>query len=94
MGLGGDPVEDGRIIAPYIIHCHLKDVIHLRTFHHQGYEGVEMGAGLVDYAGVLRLLHEIDYQGFLSLEYEGSADPVRGTRDGLANLRRLMAAYA
>jgi sugar phosphate isomerase/epimerase len=94
LGLGGDPVEDGRSIAPYILHCHLKDVVHLRTFHYEGYEGVEMGAGVVDYAGVLRLLHEIDYQGFLSLEYEGGADPVRGTRDGLANLRRLMAAFA
>ena len=94
VAMGADPIEEGRIIAPYMVHCHLKDVVYLSTLHHEGYESVEMGAGVVDYAAVIRLLHEIDYQGFLSLEYEGGADPVRGTRDGLANLRRLMAGYA
>ncbi len=46
----------------------------------------------MDYPRVIELLRDIDYQGFLSLEYESTFDPVRGTRQGLANLRNLMAA--
>lgn len=85
-----DPIEAGRQIAPYIMHCHLKDPIYVGSGH-KGYTCVALGKGTMDYPGVLRLLREIDYQGFLSIEYENSYDIVRGTRDGLAYLRQLMA---
>lgn len=89
---GVDPREAGRQLAPYIRHCHLKDAVYVGSTHYSGYAYLEAGAGIVDYPRVIELLRDIDYQGFLSLEYESIFDPVRGTREGLANLRRLMAA--
>lgn len=86
-----DPVEAGRQIAPYIKHCHVKDVIYVRCDRYNGYAFKEMGAGIVDWRRVLQLLREIDYQGFLSIEYENPIDPVRGTRESLSYLRRIMA---
>ncbi len=59
---------------------------------YSGYAYLEAGAGIVDYPRVIQMLRDIDYQGFISLEYESIFDPVRGTRQGLANLRHLMAA--
>ena len=89
---GVDPIEAGRQLAPYIRHCHLKDAVYVGSTHYSGYAYLEVGAGIVDYPRVIELLRDIDYQGFLSLEYESTFDPVRGTREGLANLRRMMAA--
>jgi sugar phosphate isomerase/epimerase len=86
-----DPVGAGRQIAPHIIYCHLKDIIYVRSDRLNGFGFVEVGAGIVDWAGVIRVLREIDYEGFLSLEYLTPDDPVRGTREGLANLRQVMA---
>lgn len=86
-----DPVEAGRQIGPYIKHCHLKDVTYLRSDRYNGYAACEMGAGVVDWRGVFQLLREIDYQGFLSIEYENTLDPVRGVRESVAYLRQLMA---
>ena len=86
-----DPIEAGRQMAPYITYCHLKDIIYVRSDRLNGFGFVEMGAGIVDWAGVIRVLREIDYEGFLSLEYLSTDDPVRGTREGLANLRQVMA---
>ncbi|MDE0068190.1 MAG: sugar phosphate isomerase/epimerase [Caldilineaceae bacterium] len=90
--VGVDPIEAGRQLAPYIIHCHLKDAVYVGSTSYSGYAYLEAGAGIVDYPRVIELLSDIDFQGFLSLEYESIFDPVRGTRQGLANLRHLMAA--
>lgn len=90
--VGVDPIEAGRQLAPYIIHCHLKDAVYVGSTSYSGYAYLEAGAGIVDYPRVIELLSDIDFQGFLSLEYESIFDPVRGTRHGLANLRHLMTA--
>ena len=90
--VGVDPIEAGRQLAPYFIHCHLKDAVYVGSTSYSGYAHLEAGAGIVDYPRVIQMLRDIDYQGFLSLEYESIFDPVRGTRQGLANLRHLMAA--
>ncbi len=89
--VGVDPIEAGRQLAPYIRHCHLKDAVYVGSTSYSGYAYLEVGAGIVDYPRVIELLRDIDYQGFLSLEYESTFDPVRGTQQGLANLRQLMA---
>ena len=88
-----DPIEAGHQIAPYIKHCHLKDPIYVGSGY-KGYACVALGTGTMDFPAVLQLLRDIDYQGFLSIEYENTFDVVRGTREGLAYLRRMMAEYA
>ena len=89
---GVDPVAEGRRLGPYIKHTHLKDPIYVGAHEYFGYAWVEIGKGMVDYPGVMGVLREIDYQGFLSLEYESSFDPVRGTRASLEYLQQLLAA--
>jgi sugar phosphate isomerase/epimerase len=88
-----DPVEAGRQIAPYIKHCHLKDPIFVGSGY-KGYALVALGTGTMEIPGALQLLHEIGYQGFLSIECENTFDVVRGTREGFAYLRQVMGDYA
>ena len=53
--------------------------------------GSVVGEGLVDLAGVMAVLREAGYDGWLSLEYEGAEDPVvLGVPRSLAAARRLM----
>ena len=56
---------------------------------------VEVGAGVIDIAGLLRALAKRRFQGHLALEYEVNADnPIPGIRESLAYLRGVTAALA
>ena len=52
---------------------------------------VDVGAGVVDYLGVLQALKVSGYEGYLSIEYEETPDVERGTADSLSRLRVYMA---
>ena len=53
--------------------------------------GSVLGEGLVDLAGMVTLLDQIGYAGWLSLEYEGADDPVTvGVPRSLDVARRLL----
>ena len=64
---GGDAVAELEKIAPYVASTHLKDhdgefeAWHFRT----------LGEGVVDFAGVLRILKSVDYTGPYILQPEG-----------------------
>lgn len=50
--LGEDPVEATRACLPYTMHAHVRDYV----LENDTYNGVAVGAGLVDFARVLPLL--------------------------------------
>ena len=98
--VGQDPVEAARELAEWVVLVHLKD-IRFTDADESGFvferpdgqllTGSVVGEGLVDLAGVMAVLREAGYDGWLSLEYEGAEDPVvLGVPRSLAAARRLM----
>ena len=98
--VGQDPVEAARELAEWVVLLHLKD-IRFTDADESGFvferpdgqllTGSVVGEGLVDLAGVMAVLREAGYDGWLSLEYEGAEDPVvLGVPRSLAAARRLM----
>ena len=98
--VGQDPVEAARELAEWVVLVHLKD-IRFADADESGFvferpdgqllTGSVVGEGLVDLAGVMAVLREAGYDGWLSLEYEGAEDPVvLGVPRSLAAARRLM----
>jgi len=83
---GQDPVKATMKLSDYTIHTHIKDCI----MTDKGFRFCEIGAGLIDYHKILKILKEKGYAGYLSLEYEDTSDPERGTRQSLLNLRKIM----
>lgn len=81
-----DPVEAVKVLSDFIIHTHIKDC--LKTA--DGYRFCEVGAGEINYHEILKILKEEKYRGYLSLEYEDTKDPERGTRQSLINLRKIL----
>jgi len=81
-----NPVEATKDLLAYVIHVHLKDYVKTEA----GYEFREIGAGEIDYRNILRIMKAEGYNGYLSLEYENTLDPERGTREGLINLRKIL----
>ncbi|MBS7656922.1 sugar phosphate isomerase/epimerase [Candidatus Bathyarchaeota archaeon] len=83
---GQDPVKATMELSDFIIHTHIKDCI----MTDKGYRFCEIGAGLINYNKILKILKEKGYSGYLSLEYEDTSDPERGTRQSLLNLRKII----
>lgn len=50
--------------------------------------GSRVGVPDIDYARVSEMLKKIDYHGYVSIEFEGFADPKEGIPDGIATIRR------
>jgi sugar phosphate isomerase/epimerase len=64
IGLSG--LDAARALAPWIGHVHLKGL--------ENGEYCEFGVGDVDLDPVLRVLADAKYEGFYSVEYEGTCD--------------------
>lgn len=60
-----DPAEAVRVLSKHLYHIHLKDI--RASGKH---ETCELGTGMLDVAGVLAALHEVGYDGYLSIEHE------------------------
>jgi len=98
-----EPLDAMKRLAKYTVHAHVKD-FHREApdsdlgegwfESNGGYKllGAIVGEGVVDVAGCLRQLKQVQYEGFLSVEFEGKEDPKVGCARGLANLRSLLAA--
>ena len=81
---GQDPAAAARELGDLVVLVHLKD-IKLANADEQGHvfadpagrtlTGSVIGQGLVDMPAVIAVLREAGYDGWLSLEYEGSTDP-------------------
>lgn len=98
--VGQNPTEAAEELAPYVALVHLKDFRKARpdeTVHVYkgldgvGYTGTVTGEGGVDLPRIVAILRAAGYAGWLSLEYEGSADPITiGVPRSLEAARRLI----
>jgi len=99
-----DPAKAFGRILPYAFHVHAKD-FHVKSGLEadpgEGWfpsragnylRGAIIGHGNAPILQCLRLLKRYDYDGVLSVEFEGMEDPVLGMTIGQANLRRYIAA--
>ena len=82
-------------VAPYAIHAHAKDM-HLRKEPEPGYgqtrgcnyfKGAIIGNGDVDVARCIKVLKRAGYDGYLSIEFEGSEDCIDAIRQGIEFLK-------
>lgn len=94
-----DLVEAVTRMAPYAVHCHVKD-FHIKPIGSAdpgdgwldtaggGYIlGSILGQGDLDVPGCIGALRGAGYDGFVSLEFEGTEDNVSALEIGLGNLR-------
>jgi inosose dehydratase len=80
---GGDPVELVRTYRERISYVHIKDVDAGGAF-------VPLGTGTLDVGGVMRVLDETAFEGWITVETDGwPGDPVESARTSLSYLRGL-----
>ena len=100
LPVGQDPVAAARELAELVVLVHLKDIRYAgdnepsHVFPDPSgrlLTGSVIGGGLVDLDGVMAVLREAGYDGWLSLEFEGSEDPLAaGVPRSLAAARALL----
>jgi len=100
-GVGDDPVEATRKLAPYTVHVHCKDILIVPPEEVREGErtrpdgtalrGVALGEGSVDLRACLEALREAGFTGFLSVEYEGREDPRTGVPKSVEYVKGLVA---
>ena len=73
-----DPYGDMRIIAPYVVTVQVKDWVTAPD----GKTRIE-----ADLKKVLDVLREVNYRGYLALEYEGKEDPMAGVPKWIGKLK-------
>ncbi len=86
-------------VAPYAVHVHAKDMYKSKTpapgFGQtrgcQYFKGAIVGEGDVEVERCLQILHRAGYDGYCSIEFEGSEDCIYGISKGLENLRAMLA---
>lgn len=98
--VGQNPTDAAQELADLVALVHLKDfrraepdqTEHVyRGLDGVGYTGTVVGEGQVDLARILAILAENDYDGWLSLEYEGGMDPLTiGVPHSLEAARKLL----
>jgi sugar phosphate isomerase/epimerase len=86
---GKDPVKDLKKYHARVFDIHLKDVT---AASKQGYS-VEVGRGILDIPGFVKMLREIEYSGVVSLEHERNMDdPFMGISESIGYFRGVIAA--
>ncbi len=86
-------------VAPYAVHVHAKDMYKSETpapgfGQTRGcnyFKGAIVGEGDVNVEKCLQILHRAGYDGYCSIEFEGSEDCLYGIAKGLENLREMLA---
>lgn len=82
---GGDPVELIRTYRDRIDYVHIKDIDASGGF-------VPLGQGILDVAGVVSVLRDSGFDGWLTVETDGwPGDPSEGAALSMARLRELLA---
>lgn len=90
-----DPVHAVSRVAPYAIHVHVKDMLirqepigPVRAMTRGGnfFCGCVVGEGDVPVRRCLRVLQRAGYDGYISIEFEGQEDCIRGIARGRENL--------
>lgn len=98
-----DPMSAVRQNLPYASFVHLKDFYTRPASRAMGdgwlttpggtqLLGSIVGYGDLEIPGILAQIAASDYDGFVSIEFEGIEDPLLGCERGLANARTLLAA--
>lgn len=67
--VGEDPIKAINILSKYIGYMHLKDIrkdVETKVFYN-----TYIGGGEIDFPGVVNELQQINYEGFLCLEFDG-----------------------
>jgi L-ribulose-5-phosphate 3-epimerase len=75
-----DPYDKLEIIAPY------TSFVQAKTY----YGGGEWYSLDLDYKRIIGILNKVNYQGYLSLEYEGKEDPATAVPKSIAMLRKVL----
>jgi sugar phosphate isomerase/epimerase len=77
---GVDPVTEFKATAKNAVHVHLKDVIKAPPGSTREYAMCTIGEGIVDIAGCIKVMQDVGYDKYLSIEYEGMEDPKEGVK--------------
>ena len=86
---GNDVVKDIKKYHSRIFDVHLKDVTGNTG---KGYS-VEVGRGIIDIPGVVKMLRKVKYDGMISLEHERNMDnPFLGIAESIGYIRGVIAA--
>jgi sugar phosphate isomerase/epimerase len=93
-----DPIEALNTVYPYVVHVHFKDWEIVANDEPGTWAGIDgrlfmgkaLGEGIVDLPGTLARLKELNYDGRISVEYEGVGDPWNEIAHGIAYLRTLL----
>jgi sugar phosphate isomerase/epimerase len=86
---GKDPVEDMKKYHTRVFDIHLKDVT---AASKRGYS-VEVGRGIIDIPGFVKMLRKVKYTGVVSLEHERNMnDPFMGIAESIGYIRGVIAA--
>ena len=95
-----NPLEVLRTMAPYVVHVHLKNAraIHPKEKVFRDYPttsgkrliGTVLDGGLVSIPEVLNELNDMEYNGYLMIEYLGESDPRIALPYSLEYLRQQM----
>jgi len=93
-----DPLEGVGIMAPYCLHVHAKDFLYKpgnmtdpgpgwgRTSHGNFLRGTVCGHGVLQLPQTFQILREAQYNGVVSLEFEGCEDCLYAIEAGYKNL--------
>lgn len=97
-----DPILAVSRLAPFAIHVHAKD-FWIRKYGEEPaspkvslsracnqLSGCVIGEGDINVAQCVRILKNIEYDGYVSVEYEGYEDCIEGIKRGLVNLKNLI----
>ncbi|MBR5901476.1 sugar phosphate isomerase/epimerase [bacterium] len=93
-----DPVEALKTLAPFVAEVLVTDVKEAEegsenvvvTPSGKKLEGCVAGEGIVPLAGVIALLRQLSFEGFVSVCYKGSEEPVVGVERCAVNLKKLL----
>ncbi len=101
LPVGQDPLQAAKDLADLVALVHLKDMGLAAPDESEhvfidpegrSLAGAVLGDGLVDLTGIYQTLAKADYDGWWSLEYEGSVDPLTlGVPHSLAMARKFLA---
>ena len=96
-----DPLESTKIAAEYTVHAHAKDFLFksadtpkpygfFNTAGQNYIRGTVIGHGIVPVVACVNVLKKAQYNGFISVEFEGMEDCLPAIRAGLDFLRSVV----
>lgn len=99
LAAGVNPLEEAKKLIPHVRHVHVKDMLKFPPGSEQGHkarradyhvQSCVVGEGVVPNAEIFKALADAGYDGYVSLEAEGSPtedDDARWVLAGLTNIR-------